>query len=104
MIAEEHRHVEVAVVAHAVTKRGQMKARRLVTSIVVVKEQVHPGETFVDVLRREVVHVIVIPERAHRLLDVAADVLVSRVHSGKNVGIMLIVKLAWSKEVARIAI
>src|ERR1700752_297064 len=87
MIAKEHRHVEVTVVAGAVAEGRQVETGALVACVVIVEEQVHSGETFVNVLRGEVVHVVVIPERAHRLLNVAADVLVRGVHAREYVWI-----------------
>src|SRR5215213_472241 len=81
-----------------------MKARRLITSVMIVEEHVHAGKAFVDVLRSEVVHVIVIPERAHRLLDVTAKVFMRRVHPRKYVWIVMIIKLSRSEEVARVAV
>ena len=103
-VAKDHVDIEVAVVTYAVSEAGQVKSGGLIASIKVVVEVVHPHQTLVDVLRCEIEHMVVIPERAHRLVDVTALGYVCGIHSGEDVRVVLIVELAAIPEVAREAV
>src|SRR5438552_8043293 len=99
---------------HGDVERGearQMEAGVLVAGVELVEEEVEPGQPFVDVLRGEVHAVVVVPERAHRLVDVAAGGrvdawrgLVVREDSGQDVRVVLVVEVSALEEVARVAI
>src|SRR6185295_1492132 len=99
-VAKDHVDIEVAVVAYTVSKAGQVKSSALIASVKLVVEVVHPHQTLVDVLRCEIEHVVVIPERTHRFVDVAALGYVCGIHSGEDVWIVLIVELAAIPKVA----
>src|ERR1041384_1782290 len=81
-----------------------MESGVLVATVEFVVEQVHARQTLVDVLRCEIEHVVVIPERTHRLVDLAALWYVCGIHAGEDVRVVLIVKLATIPEVAGEAI
>ena len=70
---------------------GQAEARRLVAGVELVEEQVEAGEALVDVLGGEVHAVVVVPERAHGLVDVAVRPM-GRIESGVLVRIVLVVE------------
>src|ERR1041384_1064030 len=70
-VGKDHWDIEVTVVTYTVSEAGQMESRGLIASVIIVVEVVHPRQTLVDVLRGEIEHVVVIPERAHRFVDVA---------------------------------
>src|SRR5262245_45865407 len=93
-------------------KARQAKPRRFIASVELVEQQVEAGQALVDVLRGEVDTMIVIPERAEALVDVA-DARVGGVDAGKDVRIVLVVepsrariaqRFEWSKEIARVAV
>ena len=70
---------------------GQAEARRLGAGVELVEEQVEAGEALVDVLGGEVHAVVVVPERAHGLVDVAVRPM-GRIESGVLVRIVLVVE------------
>src|ERR1051325_8782131 len=66
LVVEHHRNVELR-------EPRQTEAGSFIASIELIEQQVETGEAFVDVLGGEVDAMIVVPERAHRLVDVAVD-------------------------------
>src|SRR6185503_15764304 len=105
-IKSEHAviRIEVLVIEHhrdiKIREARKPKPRRLIAGVELIKEQIKTGEALVDVLSREVYAVVVIPERAHRLVDVP-QWWMTRGESGEDVRIMLVVPLGLPKEVAR---
>src|SRR5438132_7895339 len=67
-----------------------MKARKLVARVELIEEQVEPGQPLVNVLGGAALRVVVVPERAHRLLDVTIG-RVSAGEAGQDVGIVLVI-------------
>src|ERR1051325_6951848 len=96
LVVEHHRNVELR-------ETRQTEPGSFIASIELIEQQVEAGEAFVDVLRSEVDAMIVVPERAHRLVDVAVG-WVARGKTGEDVRIMLVVPLVLTEEVARKAI
>src|ERR1700741_1345236 len=96
LVVEHHRNVELR-------ETRQTEAGSFIASIELIEQQVETGETFVGVLGREVDAMIVVPERAHRLVDVAVG-WVTRGKTGEDIRIMLVVPLVLTEEVAREAI
>ena len=94
------RRVEAAVGEHhrdvILRERRQAEAGRLVAGVVIVEEEVVTDQPLVDVLRREVLAVVVIPERAQRLVDVAVGRRGGE-EAGELVRIVLVVVLAAAK-------
>ena len=76
-----------------------MKASELVAGVELVEERVEAGEALVDVLCREVDAVVVVPERAHRLVDVAGRREGLDGESGQRVRVVLVVEEPRIEEV-----
>src|SRR5213075_1215673 len=75
----------------------------LVAGVEAVEQAVEPRQALVDILRCEVDAVIVVPERAERLVGIAVRRM-RRAEPGERVGIVVVVELAGRKEVARKAV
>src|SRR5262249_11734432 len=75
-----------------------------VAVVFVIEEQVVAVQSLVDVLRSVVNAMIVIPQRAHGLVDVAALSLVGGEDSSQHVRIVLIIPIPPLEEIARVAI
>jgi hypothetical protein len=91
LVGEHHGYV-------VVREAGQAEARGLVARVILIEQQVEAREALVDILGREVDAVIVIPERAQRLVDVAVGQM-GGIEAGEHVRIILIVILAAREEV-----
>src|SRR5712692_4635575 len=70
-VRKHHVNVEIGDDVRWVGNSGKVEPRRLVAGVKVIVEIVHSRKSLVDVLCCEVYAVIVIPERAHRFVDVA---------------------------------
>src|SRR5439155_20934273 len=86
LVGEQQRDVELS------TRESKGEGVRvvLVARVSLVEEQVEAGESLVDVLRREIETVVVVPERVHRLARVAGRG--KRVEAGADVRIVLVVE------------
>src|SRR5438309_1036129 len=80
-----------------------MEAGILVAGVVIIEEEVEPGQALVDVLRVEVHAMVVVPECAHRFVDVAGA-RVGRVNARQDVRVMLVVEVPALEKVARVAV
>src|SRR6185503_6603788 len=96
LVVEHHGYVEIR-------ETRQAKACGFVAGIKLIKEQVETGESLVDVLSCEVDAVVVIPECAHRLVDVSQR-RVTRSEARQHVWIMLVIPFSLGKEIAREAV
>ena len=96
------RRIETFIREHhgdvVVREAGQAEAGGLVSRVILIEQQVEAGEPLVDVLGGEVDPVVVIPERAQRLVDVAVG-QVGRVEAREHVRDNLIVILAAREKV-----
>src|SRR5437660_11939176 len=80
-------------------KRRQTETAGFIAGIVLIEQKMKSRQTFVVVLRGEACAVVVIPESALRLIDVAIG-LVTGAEAGQRVGIVLVVILAGGAVVA----
>src|SRR5437660_5621062 len=81
-------------------KRRQMETGGFIAGIVLVEQKMKSRQTFVVVLRGEACAVVVIPESALRLVDIAVR-LIAGAESGQRVGIVLVIVLPGGEIVAR---
>jgi hypothetical protein len=82
---------------------GKAETGGLITGIKLVEQAVETDQSLVGVLGGEVYAVIVVPQRAQRLVDVAVG-LVGGIESRQNVGVILVAELSRRIEVARITV
>jgi len=94
LVGEQQRDVEIAG-SRAVRHAGQMEPGGLVAGVGLVVQEIKPGQPLVDVLRRERHAVIVVPQRAHGLVRIAARWIVR---------IAVVVELTDFKKIAGMAI
>src|SRR5437868_11461158 len=80
-------------------KRRQTETAGLIAAIVLIEQKMKSRQTFVVVLRGEACPVVVIPESALRLVDIAVR-LIAGAESGQGVGIVLVIVLAGGEVVA----
>src|SRR5262245_58765083 len=73
------------------------------SGIELIKQQVKPCQSFVNILGSEVHAMIVVPERAQRFINIAGSGM-GRENSSQHIGIMLVIELADFKKVARKAV
>ncbi len=71
-VVEHHVDVEVCEWVLAVTKTGQLETAIFIACVMLIKENVCSGQAFVSILGGVIDAMVVIPERMHRLLDIAA--------------------------------
>src|SRR5690349_8083549 len=94
--------IEVFVIEHhwnvEIWKAGKAKSGCFISSVKLIKKEIETSEAFVDILRREVHAVVVIPERAHRFVDVAVGWMARR-ESSQGIGIVLVVPFVLTEEV-----
>src|SRR5205807_9288492 len=84
-VGEQHRNV-------VSREGGEMESSQFIARVVLgVEQQVKSRQPFVRVLGGEVHPVIVVPERAHRLVHVAIGLVVGK-EPGQDIGIVLIVE------------
>src|SRR5262245_22686055 len=104
-VRKHHRDVEIGDDIRGIGDGRKTEPRRLIARVEVVVQNIHPGQSLVDILRREVHAVIVVPQRAHRFVYVASQ-RVGRSEPRQHVWIVLVVeegtgKLGMWEEVAR---
>ena len=82
---------------------GKAETGLVIARIELVEQTIEAQQALIGVLRSEVHAVVVVPQGAHRLIDVAVR-LVVRVESGQHVGIVLIAEVPGGVEVAGVAV
>src|SRR5438094_8807935 len=80
-----------------------MEPGALIAGVELVEQQKESGQPLVDILRREIHAVVVIPKRAQRFIDVAVGLMV-RGEPCQHIRVVLIIEMAYLKEVAGEAI
>jgi len=85
LVGEHHGDVELG-------EAREMEPGTLITGVELIEEQVEAGQALVDVLGSEIDAVVVVPERAHRLVDVARGRERLGREAGQDVGIVLVVE------------
>src|SRR5262245_52922037 len=71
LVVENHVDIETGQRVLSIAEARQFESSVFVSSIEFVEENVGAGEAFVSVLRRVIDAVVVIPQRMHRLLNIA---------------------------------
>src|SRR5687768_146432 len=92
-VVEHHVDVKTCKRILTVAEAGQTESSVLVTGVELIEENVGTGKTFVCVFGCVVDAVVVIPQRGHRLLEIAGA-WVRRVDPRIDVWIVMVIKLA----------
>src|SRR5262245_14057860 len=90
-VCEHHRDVEIGDDIRGIGDSGKTEPRRLIAGVEVVIQKIHSGQSFVDILRREVHAVIVVPQCAHRFVYVSSRRM-GRGEPRQHVRIVLVVE------------
>src|ERR1700675_3580739 len=78
-----------------------METRAFIACIELVEQQVERFQALVNVRRREVYAVIVIPQRAHTFIDVAAGSLVGGEYACQLIRVVLVIPMPSLEKVTR---
>src|SRR5438445_10312787 len=81
-----------------------MEPGTLISGVELIEEQVEAGQALVDVLGSEIDAVVVVPERAHRLVDVARGRERLGREAGQDVWIVLVVEVADLEAIDGVAV
>src|SRR6185503_18473616 len=86
LVVEEHRYIEFR-------EGRQMETGVFITCVELVEQQIERFQALVDVCRRKIYAVIVIPQRAHRLPNVTPGSLVCGESACQYVRIVLVIPM-----------
>src|SRR5262249_47188138 len=83
---------------------GQMKPRVFIAGVKLIEEQIVPVKSLVDVLRRMINAVVVIPQRTQRFINVTALIFVGGENSSQHIWVVLVIELSPLEEIAGVAV